>query len=167
MITVIIKRAKSELQNTVELLAKVNRELKKNHIAKSICKEYGFDIDIIDGIPFEFVDDLEASAKTVDSAIQLNSNLIDEEFETIMRYAIHELVHALQHMKLKGLESLEEMEYLDRGDELEAFQYQVKYESEERGLDVAEEYVENLIEYHEVPLDERDEKKEELLEKTQ
>jgi hypothetical protein len=167
MITVIIKRAKSELQNNVELLAKINRELKVNHIAEEICKEYDFDIDIIDGIPFEFVDDLDASAKTVDSAIQLNSSLIDEEFEVVMRYAIHELVHALQHMKLKGLESLEDLEYLDRGDELEAFQYQVEYESEERGQDVAEEYVENLIEYHEVPPDEREEKKKELLEKTQ
>ena len=167
MIVVIIKRAKSELQNTVELLGKVKRELKKNDIAKEICSEYGFDVDIIDGIPFEFVDDLEASAKTVDSAIQLNSNLVDEDFETIMRYSIHELVHSLQHMKTDEQEfSEDDGEYLDRGDEIEAFQFQIKFENEARGPDAAEEYVEDLIEYHEVPEHKEESKKNQLLEKT-
>jgi len=167
VITVISNKSKSNLQNTIELLAKVKRELRANSIAKEICKEYGFGTDIIDGISFEFVDNLEASAKTIDSAIQLNSSLMDEEFETIMRYAIHELVHSLQHMKLKGLESLEEQDYLDRGDEIEAFQYQIEYEADERGFDEAEDYVEDLIEYHEIPIENREEKKRELLEKTQ
>ena len=167
MITIISKKAKSNLQNIIELLARVKRELRANDIAKEICKEHGFDIDIIDGIPFEFVDDLDASAKTVDSAIQLNSNLLDEEFEIIMRYSIHELVHALQHMKSEHLNNCEGEEYLDRADELEAFQYQIEYEAEERGKSEAEEYVENLVEYHEIPLESREHKKNELLEKTQ
>lgn len=166
MIRIISKKQNSRLQNTIEILAKIKRELRNNDIAKEICKEHGFDIDIIDGIPFEFVDNLEASAKTVNSAIQLNSSLLDEEFEVMMRYSIHELVHALQHMKLEGLEIDEAEEYLDRSDEIEAFQYQISYEAEERGQDVAEEYVDDLIEYHEIPLDSRDDKREELLKKT-
>ena len=130
MIIIISKKTSSSLQNTIELLAKIKRELRGNHIAKEICKEHGFEIDIIDGISFEFVENLEASAKTVNSSIQLNSSLLDEDFEVIMRYSIHELVHALQHMKLEGLDAYEDDEYLDRYDEMEAFQYQIEYESE-------------------------------------
>ena len=91
---------------------------------------------------------------------------MDEEFEIIMRYAIHELVHSLQHMKMKGLEMFEEEEYLDRDDEIEAFQYQIEYESKERGQDEAEQYVDDLIEYHEIPEEEREDKRDQLLEKT-
>jgi len=167
MIIVIAEKTTSNLQSIIELLAKVKRELKKNTIAEEICREHNFGIDIIDGISFEFEDDLEASAKTINSKILLNSNLMDEEFEIIMRYAIHELVHALQHMRGEGGEKDEAGSYLDREDELEAFQYQIEYELEERGEESAEEYVDNLIEYHEVPPEERENKKEELLERTE
>lgn len=166
MITIISKKKKTELQDSIELLAKIKQELRENDIAIEVCKEYGFEIDILDGIQFEFVDGLEASAKTTNSFIQLNSNLIDEDFTIIMRYSIHELVHALQHMKLVGLDEFEGEEYLDREDELEAFQYQIEYESDECGQEQAEEYVDNLIEYHEIPPENRADKRKELLKKT-
>lgn len=165
MIVVIAKKPKTELQHNIELVAKIKKELKNDNIAKEICKEYSFDIDIIDGISVEIVDDLDVSAKTVDSAIHLNSSLVDEDFNIIMRYAIHELVHALQHMKLVGLEALECENYLDRYDEVEAFQYQIKYDSKTRGLEEAEDYVDDLIEYHEVPDHKKEEKKDELMDR--
>jgi hypothetical protein len=83
-----------------------------------------------------------------------------------MRYAIHELVHALQHMRNKTKKDpYKDKEYLDRGDELEAFQYQIKFDKKERGSEEAYEYVDELLEYHEIPEDEANEKKKELLEK--
>lgn len=166
MIVVISKINNSaELEDVIELLAEIKQEMKENDIVAEICQEHGFDIDIIDGIPMEFVDDLEASAKTIDSRIQLNSELLNEEFEIIMRYAVHELVHSLQHMKAENIDPYATDEYLDRGDELEAFQFQIAYDAEERGEDEAVDYVEDLIEYHEIPPEEQEEKKEELLEK--
>lgn len=167
MILVISKNIEpsEELEDVIELLAKIKQEMKNNDIVSEICKEHGFNIDIIDGIPLEFVDDLEASAKTIDSRIQLNSELLNESFEIIMRYAIHELVHSLQHMKSEGIDPYASDEYLDRDDELEAFQFQIAYDAEERGEDEAIDYVEDLIEYHEIPEDEQESKKEELLEK--
>jgi hypothetical protein len=166
MIVVIADKIGDQIQESIELLSRIRSELKKSQIAKEICKEHGFDIDIIDGIPIDFSDEIETSARTVNSAIELNSQLMDEDFEVMMRYAIHELVHALQHMKMEGMEAFEGHEYLDRPDELEAFQYQVEYESEVNGPDEAEEYVDNLIEYHEIPPESQQEKKEELLDKT-
>lgn len=163
MITILVKKAKTELQNNVELVAKIKRELRNEEIALDICKEYGFDIDILDGISIEFADDLEASAKTVDGAILLSSNLIEKDFEVMMRYAIHELVHAMQHMKITSLKEFEGQEYLDRSDELEAFQFQIEYEAKAVGEEEAEEYVDDLIEYHEIPEDEAGDKKERLM----
>lgn len=154
-----------DLEDIIELLAEIKQEMKNNDIVAEICKEHGFNIDIIDGIPLEFVDDLEASAKTVDSRIQLNSELLNEDFEIIMRYAIHELVHSLQHMKSEGIDPYASDEYLDRDDELEAFQFQIAYDAEERGENEAVDYVEDLIEYHEIPEEEQQDKKEELLKK--
>ena len=165
MIIVLASKQETALKSEIEILAEIKRELRKNKIAKEICKEYGFGIDILDGIPIEFEDDLEASAKTIDSSIKLSSDLLNEDFDVIMRYAIHELVHALQHMEMVGGDPYAGDEYLDREDELEAFQYQIQYDSEVNGEDEVIEYVEDLIEYHEIPPEDRDSKKEELLEK--
>lgn len=155
----------SHLENIIETLAEIKKELKDNPIAHEICDEYGFQIDIIDGIPIEFIEDLDASAKTLDARIQLNTNLLDEDFAIIMRYAIHELVHALQHMRSVEIDPYSDEDYLDRGDELEAFQYQIAFDAENRGRNEAEDYVNDLIEYHEIPEPEQDVKKTELMNK--
>lgn len=166
MIIVFAKKEKSNdrLENTIELLAKIKDELKNSEIAKQICGKYGYEIDIIDGIPIEFIDGLDSSAKTINSKIQINDELMDAPFEKVMRYAIHELTHALQHMQRYGKEDPHSgKEYLDRGDEIEAFQFQVEYESENVGKNEAETYVDELLEYHEIPEEDREDKKEELM----
>ena len=165
MIIITAKKKKVDLEDEIEILKKIRHELKNNKIAAEICKEYDFDLDIIDGIPIDFEEDLEASAKTVDSKIILRFKLIDEEFDIIMRYAIHELVHALQHMRSVGSSKHKSQEYLDQKDELEAFQYQVKFDAKERGLDKAKEYVEELVDYHKIPRNKAKGKKRELLNK--
>ncbi len=167
MIVILAKRtAKTKLEDTIQLLSDIKDELKSNDIAKELCKKYDFDIDIIDGIPIEFADELDASAKTINSKILLSDELMDAPFEKVMRYAIHELVHALQHMQRHGKEDpYKDHDYLDRPDELEAFQHQIQYESDAVGKEQAEDYVDDLLDYHEVPEDEKTEKKDELLDK--
>ena len=98
MITILAKKKEVDIKDQILILKKIREELIEDEIAKQICREYGFSTDIITGIPIDFEKDLDASAKTVNSRIILNSNLLDEEFKVIMRYAIHELVHAFQHM---------------------------------------------------------------------
>jgi hypothetical protein len=166
MIIITAKKKKIDLEEEANIIAKIKKAMKKDPVAKEICKEHGFDIDIIDGISISFVDDLEASAKTVDAKISLNSNLLDEEFHIIMRYAIHEFVHSLQHMKSEGgKDEYKGKDYLDRGDEMEAFQYQIKYDAKQRGLGAAKKYTEELLEYHDIPERKSKVKKKELLNK--
>jgi hypothetical protein len=55
--------------------------------------------------------------------------------------------------------------YLNRPEELEAFQYQIKFDAEKRSDKDVEEYVNNLISYHKIPKEKRKEKKEELMRK--
>ncbi len=166
----IIKATKEErLKSEAEIISKLKSELKKSPIASEICREFGFRVDIVDGISFNFApaEEVEASAKTVDSKIYLNEKLMEGPFNDVMRYAIHELVHAFQHMEREEetKDPYKKEEYLDRPDELEAFQYQIKFENDARGEEEATEYVEDLLDFHGISKRDRENKKQELLEK--
>jgi len=158
--------AQKTLEDASEVLARIRRELKVEPIVKDILKEKKYPSEILDGIPIKFSDDLDVSAKTVNSEIELNKKLLSEPFEIIMRYVVHELVHAFQHMDKEGKkDNNKAKDYLDNPDEVEAFSTQVAYDAKERGEDAAIEYVEDLIEYHEIPEGDKVQKKEELTEK--
>lgn len=163
MITVIAKKKKFDLEDELKLLSKVRDSLKESSVAKEICDEHGFSLDIIDGIPIDFEDEdeLDASAKTVDARIFLNSNLMNEEFNVLMRYAIHELVHALQHMRSGEVGSVnfgkkeKKKKYLDQEAEIKAFQKQVVFQEETKGTNDVVKYIKELLEYHEIPKEDR------------
>ena len=89
-----------------------------------------------------------------------------KSFKIIMRYVIHELVHAIQHVEDYGTKQDDKRkDYLNREDEIEAFQYQVKFDEQIRGEDKAEEYVDGLLDFHDIPSDQKRDKKEEIMEK--
>ena len=48
--------------------------------------------------------------------------------------------------------------YLNREDEIEAFQYQLKYDKENRGDEEAEKYVDHLLDFHKTPEDQKEDK---------
>jgi len=152
------------IEESVKLIKQIKDELKNNDVAIEICKEYGFDSEIIDGVVIKF-DDIKTSAETINGEMVLNNELIKEEFEVMMRYPVHELVHVFQHMEREGSggDPYENYEYLDRPDEREAFKAQIKYEKQERSEEEAEEYVDELLDYHEIPEPEKEEKRIDLL----
>lgn len=158
------KKTYLSIEDSVKLVKQIKDELKEKDVVKEICKEYGFDIDIVDGVVIKF-DDIKTSAETVNGEMVLNNELINEEFDILMRYPVHELVHVFQHMEREGLgkDPYEGMEYLDRPDEQEAFKAQIKDEKETRGEGAAEAYVDDLLSYHDIPDGEKEDKKEELL----
>jgi hypothetical protein len=168
MIIVLAKAEKKvDLEDEVEILTKVRQELKNDPTVKKIFQEHGKDMDYLDGIPIDISDEIDVSAKTINSRVILNKRLLNEPFEILMRYAVHELVHALQHMESAFADDpYSEHEYLDRPDELEAFQYQIEYDKNNRGENEVVEYVEELLDYHDIPEHEQEEKKDELLERT-
>jgi spore germination cell wall hydrolase CwlJ-like protein len=124
---------------------------------------------------------LDVSAKTVDSHVMLNEVLLIEPYDVIKRYVIHEGTHAIQHIARENAKTdpYADDEYLDRGDEQEAFSNQFEFmlgtELEDKSLkevleevdhktkDEFVEYAETLMEHHDIPPKERVDKIEEIM----
>ena len=165
MFIVVAKKKEKGLFKKIMLLSKIRAELINDSIAKDICKENSVDKEFLKGVPITF-DDIDVAAKTVDSEIILNTKLIKKPFDVIMRYVIHELVHAIQHCETNGKSSKQDKseDYLDKETEVEAFQQQIRYESKVNGEESAKEYVDGLLDYHGIDGKRGDKKKEELME---
>ena len=157
---------KKPLEKKTMMAAKVKTYIKSDEIYRELCDEYDQDPDIIDGISVIFTDDIDVTAKTINAKVFLNSALLDEKMEIIGRYLLHELTHCFQHMEKEGKKRKQKDKiYLNRPEELEAFQYQIKFDSDKRSEKEVNKYVNNLISYHKIPKEKRKEKKEELMDK--
>ncbi len=160
------KNKKNPLVAQMNMLAKIRTALINNDIAKEICADNNIDEDILRIIPIDFGED-EVTAKTVNASISLNPKLIEKPFNIVMRYVIHEFSHCIQHIVDYGKDDPDKSkDYLNKEDEIEAFQYQIKFDAENRGKKEAENYVDKLLEYHDLPDTRREDKKDELLEMT-
>lgn len=158
---------KSVIEEKQKILAKIRVHLKNDEMAKKLIKEYKIKSWIFDAVPLDFKE-LKVTAKTVNGTIYLNPKIINMSFSIVMRYVIHEFVHVLQHIseERNGDEEQDKKEeYLEREDEIEAFQHQIEYDAKHRGVDEAEKYTDELLEYHKIPKSEKKKKKEELMEK--
>ena len=62
------------IEDSVKLIKKIKDTLKEKVVIKDVCKEYGFSIDIIDGIIIKF-DKIDTSAETVNGEMILNTSL--------------------------------------------------------------------------------------------
>ena len=164
MIKIYASNDSISIMDKIMLLSEVRATLINDKIAKDICKENNIEKDFLLGVPISF-DKLDVSAKTIDGSIFLNEKLAKKDFDILMRYVIHELVHAIQHSDEKNKNKEDKAEdYLDRQSEIDAFVEQIKFDKKNRGKDAAEEYVEELLDHHNIKGDRREKKREELLE---
>jgi hypothetical protein len=140
-------------------ITKAKKYLKTDQVWIDICKEYGEEPDIIDLIPVMF-GDLEVSAKTDHGIIILNYKLLtDGDFFKDYSYLIHEGTHVFQQcFGEKPTRSSDDGEYLHNPAEQEGFANQVEYIDETFGKQEAENYVDDLLEHHEI--DDKKEKRE-------
>jgi hypothetical protein len=162
---IIIRAKKLEtLKDKAEVLAQVKKELSESPIVLKMCEEHKVDIELVLGIPIDFCE-LDVSAKTIDSKVYLNEDLLLESFEKIMRYAVHEITHAFQHMNREHLDHdpYADDDYLDRDDEQEAFKNQLLYQSKVESVEDIVEYVEDLFDHHDIPGGERKDKLQEIM----
>lgn len=130
-----------------------------------MCKENGVDIDFIDLIPMKF-GDLDVSARTEKGVITLNYKLLcDDDFYKDLGYLVHESEHYFQQCFGDGpTKGSDDGNYLDNPYEEEAFQKQVEFMANEFGENEAENYVDHLLEHHDITdKEEKEEKKEELM----
>lgn len=151
----------------LNLINRAKKFLKKDEVMKKVFKDFDVDISFIDLIPMRF-GDLDVSATTSHGIITLNYKLLaDGDFFKDYGYLIHEISHYLQQCFRKTpTQGAEEGEYLDNPDEQEGFQNQIEYISKEFGDEEAEEYVEGLLDHHDIDSrKERKEKKDVLMSK--
>lgn len=175
MIDIFAKKKKKKKKKTpknkrlevrTKQVAKLKQFLKADDTYRDLCMEYDQPISIIDGIAVVFTPDLDVTAKTINAKVFLSTALIDERFEIMARYLLHELTHCFQHMEKEGQKRGEkEKVYLDRPEELEAFQNQIKFDSENSPEEDVGSYVNELLSYHNIPKHERKDRKEELMSK--
>lgn len=132
-----------------DLIASLRNRLKKTKVARRLCGKYGEDPDFIDRVPIRF-EPLDVSAKTVDGEILLNERLLDGEARDCLRYLVHELVHCLQQKHGKVDDSPKDGDYLDDPNEQEAFRAQYDYMETVYDPEYNQEYLENLMDHHDV-----------------
>ena len=141
------------------LIKKMREHLKKDEVMQKVFKEYDVDIAEIDYIPMMF-GNLDVSAKTDHCVIIFNYKLLcDGDWTKDFSYGIHEVTHWLQQSTgKKATKSSDDGDYLHNPHEQEGFSNQIEYIAKEHGKDEAEEYVDDLLEHHEI--DDKKEKKE-------
>lgn len=133
------------------MIKKMREYLKTNEVVQKMFDEYGVDISEIDLIPMMF-GNLDVSAKTDHGVIIFNYKLLcDADWFEDFSYGVHEMTHWLQQTTgSKATRSSDDGSYLDNPYEQEGFQNQVQYIADQFGDDKAEEYVDDLLEHHEV-----------------
>lgn len=147
----------------LEIINGIKERVKQHDALKKAFEEHGIDIDEVDDIPVCFAD-IDVSARTDHGIIYLNWGLLDEGFPKNDHYLAHEMTHYAQQTTGDGpTKGSTDDTYLDNEYEQEGFQVQTEYLSETKGDQVARNYIDNVLDYHEVPKSERPEKKKELL----
>jgi len=149
------------------MLKKLREYLKKDEVVIKMFKEYDVDIEEIDYIPMKF-GNLDVSAKTDHGVIIYSWRLLtDGDFFKDFSYGVHEMTHWLQQTTgTKPTKSSDEGSYLDNPFEQEGFQNQVEFIANRDGEKEAEQYVNDLLEHHDIDSKkEKEEKKETLMAK--
>lgn len=159
-------------KSPAELLKKIEEAkemLRNDNTYKNMCKDFKVSTDFIDLLPVRF-GDIDVSAKTVRGIIVLNYKLLEKDnFKNNIHYLLHEVSHAFQMLKRKHpTKGADEGEYLENEDEVEAFTYQIEYMDDNYGNDEADNYIEHLLNHHNIKeRKDREEKKKELSERVE
>lgn len=149
----------------LDLINKMKSKIKDHDVVKQMFKDYDADVSDIDLIPICFKD-LDVSARTERGCVYLNNSLLeDDDLFANDHYLVHELTHALQQAYGdKPTKSSDSGDYLGNKYEQEGFQNQTEYMADTKGEDVAEDYVENLLDHHDVfDKKKREKRKDQLL----
>jgi len=150
------------IKEDLKILQESKDRIKSSKTIKKMFKEEGIPLSIIDVVPMCFCD-LEVSARTEHGIIYFNKKLRNNSKE-IDHYMVHEITHIIQQCFSKGpTEGSTNETYLDNPYEQEGFQNQTKFISEVKGDDAAEEYIDKVLDHHDVPDSEKEDKKDALM----
>lgn len=133
------------------MIKKLKAYLKTDETTLKMFEEYGVDIEELEYIPMMF-GNLDVSAKTDHGIIIYNYRLLtDGDFFKDFSYGVHEMTHWLQQTTgAKATTSSDDESYLDNPFEQEGFQNQVVYIADQFGEEEAENYVDDLLDHHDI-----------------
>jgi hypothetical protein len=145
-------------------IKQLKERLKKEPSFLEKCKEYRCNPNFIDDVNVSF-EELDVSAKTVNGEIFLNEKLFDEgDWHDQMRYVVHEMTHVMQQASgMVSSKKTDNEDYLDDDNEQEAFKAQLEYMDDHRPEEI-QEYLEQLLDHHNLEGKERRRKLKELTE---
>jgi hypothetical protein len=134
-------------------LDKLKKRVFDSDVVKEMLKEYEIDRSEIELWPICFAE-IPVSARTDHGIIYLNIDLfndgdINENIEENDHYLAHEMTHVCQQSTgSKATPGSTDDNYLDNPTEQEGFSNQTKYISETKGDDEAEDYIDQVLDYH-------------------
>ena len=151
-----------DIKEQLKLLDEVKQKIKESKTVKKMFKEADVSLDVIDLVPMTF-GDLEVSARTQHGIIVFN-NKLKKSAEELEHYMVHELTHILQQCFSDGpTMGSNNANYLDNPYEEEGFNRQTEFLSETKGKNVAKKYIDKVLDHHDVPEKEKEDKKDALL----
>ena len=134
----------------LKIINDLKDKVRDHETVTDMFDEYGMDLDQLDLIPMAFAD-LEVSARTDHGVIFLNYRLLEDGLDKDDHYFVHEMTHFCQQTTgTKPTKGADDGDYLENEFEQEGFQNQTEYLSDTRGDEAAEEYVEKVLDHHEV-----------------
>jgi len=145
------------------LIQKLKMALKKEKEFIEKCEKYDRRPNFIDDVKVSF-QPLDVSAKTINGEIILNESLLEKDWVEQMRYLLHESTHVLQQEAGQVNGKVDKDNYLDDENEQEAFQAQISFQNKHEGPEEVQEYIENLLDHHDIKGKERKEKEKMLTE---
>jgi hypothetical protein len=156
----------SRHEKILKLVNKCKEYLSTNQILLDAFKKYNVDISELFNIPIKF-GEVPVSARTEKGIITLNKKLIESaDWKKICGYLVHEIVHYLQQTTAnKSSPSSAGPNYLNNPKELEGFQNQIHFLSDEKGFNEAQQYAKQVVEHHDLKGKEKDLTVEKLIKK--
>jgi hypothetical protein len=151
-----------------KIIGRLREYLKTDKVMLQVFEDYDVPIDEIATIPMAF-DDIDVSARTEHGIIFFNYRLLcDGDFYRDFGYGVHEITHYLQQTTgTQPTKGADDGSYLDNEYEVEGFQNQIEWIAETFGDKESDEYVDDMLSYHDLKGNEKKEKKEELTEKVE
>ncbi len=142
-------------KNLLRIIGLAKHHLKKSLVVQDMFSVYDVPLDYIDDIAVAF-DDIDVSAKTIKGCVYLSFRLLESsDFITeISVYMVHEFDHVLRQIMsdkaTKNTDKEDGENYLLSSEEREAFKVQIDYMEDELGEMKANDYVEHLLDYHDI-----------------
>ncbi len=151
-------------QEELDLLNSVKNKIKKNDVVINMFKKHNVNIDYLDYIPMTFSDSIDVSGRTDHGIIYFNAKLLEKQ-DQLDHYCVHESLHWIQQcFSSTATQGANDGNYLDNKFEQAGFKAQTEYLSETRSPEIAEKYIDRVLDHHEVDSKkEREKRKKKLL----